>query len=228
MEDLDEEYVYDPGVPWRAHAAFMRADISCYVRHWENHIRHEKKRRKERIRREQHLGEDNDGGGIRSDNDKDDEDGCKDGAGTKGQHCEQRDDDKDTEEAEDARTGDLDSTNGDAKPVVKDRVNRELAKLCRALAFSSDVQVKRKLQGRGSAVVSELDTRRYVLHKKPDVHAPRLYNIDVPTATLFTNKDGKPFCQPGDRRPAHARLNDSSDEDGQPRDQDDENRLLRM
>ena len=43
VEDLDEEYVYDPEAPWRAHAAFMRAGISYYVRHWENHIRDEKK-----------------------------------------------------------------------------------------------------------------------------------------------------------------------------------------
>ena len=114
--------------------------------------------------------------------------------------------------------------------MIKDRANRELAKLCNALAFSSDVQVKRRLQGRGSAVVSELDTRRYVLPEKPDIQAPRLYNIDVPAApaTLFTDRDGRPLLQPGDRRPAHARMNDSSDEDEQPDDQDDEHRLLRI
>ena len=56
-----------------------------------------KKRRKERIRKERHLGEDSDGGSIRSDNDEDDEDGCEDGAGTEGQQCEQRGDGKDTE-----------------------------------------------------------------------------------------------------------------------------------
>ena len=96
------------------------------------------------------------------------------------------------------------------------------------LAFSSDVQVKRRLQGRGSAVVSELDTKRYVLPKKPDIQAPRLYNIDVPAATLFTDRDGRPLLQPGDRLPAHARMNDNSDEDEQPHDQDDGYRLLRI
>ena len=131
MEDLDEEYVYDPEVPWRAHAAFMRAGISYYLRRWENHIRDETKRREERIRKERHLGENRDGDGIWSGDDEDGEDGCKDGAETKGQQGEQGGDGKDAEEAADARIGGLASADGneDAKPVVKERTNRELAKL---------------------------------------------------------------------------------------------------
>ena len=117
----------------------------------------------------------------------------------------QSDDDEDDEDADKAaENGGVVSVVGqtDNEPEVKKQIRRELANLGSALAFSSDVQVERRLQGRINAVVNELDTRRSVLAKQPDVQTPRLYSIGAPAATLFTDKNGKPFPPPCDRQPA--------------------------
>ena len=79
VKGLDGGYVYNPEVPWRTHTVFVKADISQYVRCWENHIRDDTQRREERIREERQSGEHGDDNGTQSDDDDNDKDGRTDG-----------------------------------------------------------------------------------------------------------------------------------------------------
>ena len=232
MKGLDGEYVYDPGMPWRAHTAFVKAGVSQYVRCWENHIRDKTQRREERIREKRQSEEHGDDDNKQSDNDGDDKGGRTDGKEVEEQQHEQRDGGKDIRDVADMRGGNSAGADGEevVKPAVNRRFHRELAGLGSELAFSSDVQLNRRMQCRDSAVVNQLDTssRRGVLRETLDLQTPQLYTIDVPAATLFTDKNGKPLRQPGDRQPVHARLDESGDEDAQSRNQDNDKRLLHI
>jgi hypothetical protein len=207
----------------------MKAGISQYVRRWESHIRGKKQRYEERSREERQSSEHGDDDSAMSGDDDVDKGGRTGGKEVEKQQQKQRDGGKGTQDTVEMRGGH--SVGADesevVKPAIKGRFRRELAALDSALAFSSDVQVTRKMQGRSSAVVNELDARRYVPHKKPDLQTPHLYTIDVPAATLFTDKDGKSLQQPGDRQPVHARRDESSDEGAQSHDRDGDKGLLR-
>ena len=117
MKGLDGEHVYNPGMPWRAHTAFVKAGISQYVGCWENHIRDKKQRREERIHEERQYEEHGDDDSKQSDDDDDDKGGRTDGKEVEKQQHQQCDDGKDIRDVVDMRGGN--SAGVDGEEVVK-------------------------------------------------------------------------------------------------------------